>query len=297
MTDRIARDGDVVDPMGMSIESYLRNPVVLWVHDYLGRTPSAGLPIGRTLALDRRPEGIDADFEFLPGDPFAQRVENAWERGFLRTASIGWQSVETVPLPNGRGLCHRRSELLEWSLVPVPADPAASRDIYLAGLRSLGFGDLLGPVEGDQRRAGRARIHLEHPPLATLIAELQDAWDYVKARLGPAGPVSPRVLGPLEALARDLRSVLGPAPIHRGSPAEGPVPSSGSGQALSLAEGSNQPLRDNGDDTADSVDIEAFLRAARQLQALVQETARQPLPLAPPLHDLPLPGAGRGSGG
>ncbi len=143
MTGAVARDGDIVDPTGMSLEHYLRNPVVLWAHDATGRTESAGLPVGRTLSLERRAECIEADFEFLPGDPFAQRVQNAWERGFLRSASIGWRSLETAPLPGGRGLCHRKTELLEWSLVPVPADPLASRELYLAGMRSLGFGDLV----------------------------------------------------------------------------------------------------------------------------------------------------------
>ena len=143
MTRQVARDGDVVDPLGMRVENYLRNPVVMWVHDYLGRSPSGGLPIGRTLALERHPDGIDVVFEFLPDDPFAGRVENAWEKGFLRTASIGWDSLETAPLANGRGLRHTRTELLEWSLVPVPADPGASRELYLAGMRSLGYGDLL----------------------------------------------------------------------------------------------------------------------------------------------------------
>ena len=144
MTGRVARDGDVVEPMGVQVEDYLKNPVVMWAHDYQGRSPSGGLPIGRSLSLERHPEGIDVEFEFLPDDPFAGRVRNAWERGFVRTASIGWDSLETVPLPGGRGLRHKKIELLEWSLVPVPADPGASRELFLAGMRSLGYGDLLG---------------------------------------------------------------------------------------------------------------------------------------------------------
>ncbi|MCH7907357.1 MAG: hypothetical protein IIB26_07990 [Chloroflexi bacterium] len=104
MTDQVARDGDIVDPMGMEVEHYLRNPVVMWAHDYVGHTSAAGLPIGRTLALSRSPRGIDVEFEFLPGDASAERVANAWDRGFLRTASIGWESLQTVPLPGRHGV-------------------------------------------------------------------------------------------------------------------------------------------------------------------------------------------------
>ena len=53
---------------GLSTENYLRNPVVMWAHDSMGRSPSGGLPIGRTLKLNRSQDGqIIAEFEFLGG--------------------------------------------------------------------------------------------------------------------------------------------------------------------------------------------------------------------------------------
>ena len=70
-----------------------------------------------------------ARFEFLDDDPFAKRVRNAWDKGFLRAASISW-----VPLESGRsddgGRRDTRADLLEWSIVPVPADPEALRDSH-----------------------------------------------------------------------------------------------------------------------------------------------------------------------
>ena len=58
-----------------------------------------------------------------------QRVKNAWDKGFLRAASVSWVPVESASDESGR----RRdvtSELVEWSLVPVPADPDALRESY-----------------------------------------------------------------------------------------------------------------------------------------------------------------------
>ena len=127
--EKVRRPPDL-DLAGMSTEAYMRNPVVMWAHDVVGRSPSGGLPIGRTVELSKRGDGrLVAEFEFLAEDPFAQRVKNAWDKGFLRAASVSWVPVESESDESGR----RRdvtSELVEWSLVPVPADPDALRESY-----------------------------------------------------------------------------------------------------------------------------------------------------------------------
>ena len=134
--NELSRDGMSVDLDGMDFSNYEKNPVVLYAHDHMGRTDSGGLPIGRTVRLARTGGGhIKADFEFLAGDAFAERVRNAWEQGFLRGASIGWRPLETRP--SGRGQRAMRSELLEWSIVAVPADPDALRDVYLRVVRAM----------------------------------------------------------------------------------------------------------------------------------------------------------------
>jgi hypothetical protein len=135
---------------GLSIENYARNPVVMWAHDTTGRSPSGGLPIGRTLNLTKTPDGrIVAEFEFLSDDPFAQRVQNAWDKGFVQAASISWIPLETAPVEGG-GWRDVKAELLEWSIVAVPADPDALREAHRRmveafieglGIRDWGLGD------------------------------------------------------------------------------------------------------------------------------------------------------------
>ncbi len=136
--NELSRDGVSVDIDGMDFSNYRKNPVVLFAHDYSGRTESSGLPIGRTVSLGRTHDGrIRADFEFLSGDPFADRVRNAWNRGFLRAASIGWKAIEARPSERGRGLRIVKSELIEWSIVAVPADPDALRSAYTRVMKAL----------------------------------------------------------------------------------------------------------------------------------------------------------------
>ena len=149
-----ARDGVSIDPDTIDFSNYEKNPVVLYAHDFMGRTESGGLPIGRTLKLVRAADGqIRADFEFLDGDPFAARVRNAWDRGFLRGASIGWRTTG----PSERA---PKSELLEWSIVAVPADPDALRDAYHSVISAL----IDDPAQQDDT-AGR--VVFDHTPRAS----------------------------------------------------------------------------------------------------------------------------------
>lgn len=105
-------DGNPLDIARLDLERYLKNPVVLWSHD------AWTIPIGQTISLERTGEKLRAEFEFLPGDEFADRVRNAWDHGFLRAASIGWENSDGM-----------RDVMLEWSIVNIPADPEALRSL------------------------------------------------------------------------------------------------------------------------------------------------------------------------
>ena len=159
--NELSRDGVSVDIDGMDFSNYRKNPVVLFAHDYSGKTGSSGLPIGRTLRLGCTHDGrINADFEFLSGDPFADRVRNAWNRGFLRGASIGWRAIEARPSERGRGLRIVKSELIEWSIVAVPADPDALRSAYTRVIKALI--DDSAEAETPSPLRERARVRVTH---------------------------------------------------------------------------------------------------------------------------------------
>ncbi len=119
------------DLAGMSFANYEKNPVVQFAHD------SSDVPIGRTTKLVHTEEDtLKATFEFLPGDARADRVKNAWEQGFLNAASIGWWPTKTRepdednPNEADMWIVDEESDLVEWSIVPVPADPAALQEVH-----------------------------------------------------------------------------------------------------------------------------------------------------------------------
>ena len=133
--NELSRNGDELNLRGISFKNYRKNPVVLWAHNSY-----QGIPIAKTVKIGHDDQGrIVADFEFNSEDEFAARVENAWNGGFIRGASIRYMPTKVVEMLDEQGRVDRlrieESELLEWSLVPVPADPDSVR----AAARALGL--------------------------------------------------------------------------------------------------------------------------------------------------------------
>lgn len=127
----VARSPVELDLDGMSFENYQRNPVVLFAHDSIGVTPSGGLPIGRTIELTKNDKGeIRARFQFS-NDAFAQRVKALWDAGFIRAASVAWHPLESTEKTEDKRSWWKdiKSDVLEWSIVSVPADPGALREM------------------------------------------------------------------------------------------------------------------------------------------------------------------------
>jgi hypothetical protein len=143
-TNDVDLDGDRVFPEGLDLSAYLANPVVRYLHDGYGRTESAGIPLGTTRSLEVVPgKGIKATgIDWLTGDPFVDRVKNAWDQGKLRGASIGFIPEDGKPNQHG-GFDITKGKLLEWSIVPLPANTAAvrardGRELAMA-IKSLGL--------------------------------------------------------------------------------------------------------------------------------------------------------------
>ena len=165
------RDGDVLVPEGAELDAYQRNPVVLYGHDH------HGLPVGRAMALQVTPgSDIRASFVWLKDDPFADRVRNAFEQGILNAASIGFRPMTGEP--NGRGTRYTRWELLEFSLVPVPANSHAVRALKQLGLddppelarASAGLDQLSNALKQGRVLSGRNENRLRQA--STLIGDV-----------------------------------------------------------------------------------------------------------------------------
>jgi phage head maturation protease len=115
-TKSMDRDEDIMEPMGCDLTNYRANPVVLFAHNY--QSP----PIGKSIRESIYPEFIESEVEFAPTD-FAQDCKKLCEGGFLNAASVGFNGIESEPVQGSKwGKHYTKWELLEWSVVPVPAN-------------------------------------------------------------------------------------------------------------------------------------------------------------------------------
>lgn len=121
----VDRDRDRVMPRGAVLENYMNNPVVMWGHSYANPADV----IGKTTHLEITDTGIVADFELRPAaneaDP-QNIVRLLWDGGWIRTASIGFRPLVAEPNEYG-GNDFKQWELLEWSVIPIPANQSALR--------------------------------------------------------------------------------------------------------------------------------------------------------------------------
>jgi len=160
-TSVIDRDHDRVMPLGADITNYMKNPIVQWGHNY--RDPWA--TIGKTTSLELTPEAIVAEFELRPpandSDP-QNIIALLWDGGWIQTASIGF-APQTSEDNDVGGKDFTQWELLEWSLVPIPANQSALR----LAVKCLECED-----------AGKAAVPYKNTPLAPENMP----WDAAAAR-------------------------------------------------------------------------------------------------------------------
>ena len=130
----VDRYGDVIEPDGWLLDNFRRHPVALFNHN-------PNLVVGNWRNIRVEDDRLLGDFE--PAPPGTTRtaddVRRLIEADLLAAVSVGFRSIESEPIDPKRpaaGTRYTRQELLETSIVSVPANPSA---LHLA--RSLGVSD------------------------------------------------------------------------------------------------------------------------------------------------------------
>lgn len=122
------RMGESLNPDGADLTNFKKNPIVLFAHNYT--MP----PIGKALWIKKTAEGIMSKVQFA-STQMAQEIFELYKGGFMRAFSVGFlpdvKHIEDFPdekCNDGKKKPKRRFnkwELLEYSCVPVPANPEA----------------------------------------------------------------------------------------------------------------------------------------------------------------------------
>jgi HK97 family phage prohead protease len=117
----VDRMGDTIAVNGWHLAAFKKNPVILWVHD------SGSLPVGKAVSV-----GVQGD-KLMIGVRFAstglgKTVAGMVSAGYLKAVSVGFAPIEYEFAKGGGragGIDFKQQELLEVSIVPVPANAAA----------------------------------------------------------------------------------------------------------------------------------------------------------------------------
>ncbi len=122
-TGTVDRDGDILDPGGWDTSQFMTNPVVLFAHDY------HSLPVAKAVGMSHTDTALIATTEFPAKGTyaFADTVYDMLKSGFLNATSVGFKPTDSVPLEKerGSGFHHRKNQLMEFSIVPIPSNPEA----------------------------------------------------------------------------------------------------------------------------------------------------------------------------
>jgi HK97 family phage prohead protease len=159
------RMGDVIEAEGWDVANFKRNPIALFNHN-------ANFPIGKWINLRTANGELRSRLQLAPKgtSPRIDEIRALVDADILRAVSVGFLPRESEPLTKGGGgLRFKRTELVECSLVSIPANPNA-----LAVARSLNISrDTVAMVfagqgnKKDQRneRRGFNGGQAENPPV------------------------------------------------------------------------------------------------------------------------------------
>src|SRR5262245_12968978 len=140
------RYGDIIKSDGWRLENFKKNPIAMFNHD-------RGFPVGSWESVKVEGKRLVGMLR-LAAQGTSQRVDELRalvQQGIIRAVSVGFRTLARTPMldeegnPTG-GLIFNSTELLEASLVSVPANPNA---IQLA--RSLNISaDTMNLVFGEE---------------------------------------------------------------------------------------------------------------------------------------------------
>lgn len=137
------RMGDVISADGWRLDNFRKNPVILWGHGG-GGVLDGDEPIGRGERVRVEKGKLVADLVFAvdESDRAARKFRLA-NSGYIKAGSVGFKPIkvervedeeERTKLGLGRfGVLYKEQELLEFSLVAVPANPHALQQSVKAG--------------------------------------------------------------------------------------------------------------------------------------------------------------------
>jgi HK97 family phage major capsid protein/HK97 family phage prohead protease len=175
--DSVDRMGDIVEQDGWELANFKRNPIALFGH-------SSNFPIGTWQDVEINGSQLRGRLELMPAvSERLREIHAAITAGVLRAVSVGFRPIDMEPLEDSKmgGLRFTKQELVECSLVSVPANPNALSVARAIGISREGqrliFGGLAEHDQPLHRREDTGGLAVEKTQIrkpATMTTQLSE---------------------------------------------------------------------------------------------------------------------------
>lgn len=166
-TPTVDRDADTIRVEGWKLKNFRKNPVMLFGHN------SRDLPVARApdTKIDRAAKVLRSVSQFPAADfyAFGNLVGRMFKRKFLNATSVGFRALKFERADDREGfypINFLEQELLEFSAVPIPANPEALVQARSAG---LDLGPLVQWAERVLDKANESGLWIPR-------SQLEEAW-------------------------------------------------------------------------------------------------------------------------
>jgi HK97 family phage major capsid protein/HK97 family phage prohead protease len=158
--ETVDRYGDIIEAAGWVLTNFRKNPIALFGH-------SSSFPIGTWSNIRVEGKRLIAKLNLAQRGTSARIDEliSLVEQGILRAVSVGFRPLDSEPLDENRPYGpqrYKKQELLETSLVSVPANPAAlqlAKSLNISDeTMSLAFGEHAEMRRKDGSEAGKHAV-------------------------------------------------------------------------------------------------------------------------------------------
>lgn len=199
----VDRYGDTIDARGWVLDNFNANPIALFGHD----SSSVENVIGRAKNVRVQGNQLIGDIEFMPAEtnPTAEAVYQMVKGGWLKTVSVGFQPLDWAASKDKSrpgGVDFKKQELLEISIVPIPANPNALGQARAAGVDV----DRLALIQLQAPSVSKKGLY-EVSALARLLSELgylEDMVEWEAEYEGDGSDIAQRITDAMKVLGQIL---------------------------------------------------------------------------------------------
>ena len=180
----VDRMGDVIEPNGWVLRNFKNNPQCLFNHD-------SDMPIGEWKNVRVESGKLLGELVFGPLGvcPTTDKMRAFVEAGMMRAVSVGFRPLSADPIDGPRGgVRYKAAELMECSLVSIPANPnalALAKSLHLSDdAQELIFGKPAEEIREIVRRGMTGEnasnpLHRKIKAMPTLAERIVDAQNEV----------------------------------------------------------------------------------------------------------------------